>query len=225
MADGRVYRAIFRGQEGLARSIIDHREVRALMAEGLLARMGVSDRKVGGFNLVVESERAPFDVPCERFTRATLRAAALRWLQVCRRLLPAGLVLSDAHYGNTMLFGANEPRWVDLGSIRQPSAVEPETPFRSFQRFWSGMLAPLVVATGTWVMAERTYRRDPQRLTALMMTAFFGKMAFFGAYVAVMLAVLKLRPIPFVVSFTSYFIGLYLTEALCLRRLFASGTT
>ena len=88
-----------------------------------------------------------------------------------------------------------------------------------------GMLAPLVVATSTWVMAERTYRRDPQRLTALMMTAFFAKLAFFGAYVAVMLAVLKLRPIPFVVSFTSYFIGLYLTEALCLRRLFASGTT
>jgi hypothetical protein len=88
-----------------------------------------------------------------------------------------------------------------------------------------GMLAPLVVTTSTWVMAERTYRRDPQRLTTLMMTAFVGKMAFFGAYVAVMLAVVEFRPIPFVVSFTSYFIGLYLIEALCLRRLFASGTT
>jgi hypothetical protein len=88
-----------------------------------------------------------------------------------------------------------------------------------------GMLAPLAVATSTWVMAERTFRRDPQRLTALMMTAFVGKMVFFGAYVVMMLAVFKLRPVPFVVSFTSYFIGLYLIEALCLRRLFASGTT
>jgi hypothetical protein len=88
-----------------------------------------------------------------------------------------------------------------------------------------GMLAPLAVVTGTWVLAERTYRRNPERLTALMITFFVGKMAFFGAYVAVMLAVLKLRAIPFVVSFTSYFIGLYLIEALCLRRLFASGTT
>ena len=145
MADGGVYRAIFRGQEGLVRSVIDNREVRALMDEGLIARMWISGRKVDGFDLVVEAERAPFDVPCERFTRATLRAAALRWLQVCRRLLPTGLVLSDAHYGNYMLFGANEPRWVDLGSIRSPSAVEKEPPFRSFQRFWSGMLAPLAL--------------------------------------------------------------------------------
>jgi hypothetical protein len=49
-------------------------------------------------------------------------------------------------------------------------------------------------------------------------------MVFFGAYVAVMLAVLRLRPIPFVLSFTGYFIGLYLMEALYLRRLFTSGT-
>ena len=30
-------------------------------------------------------------------------------------------------------------------------------------------------------------------------------------------------PVPFVVSFTSYFIALHLAEALCLRRLFAEG--
>ena len=39
------------------------------------------------------------------------------------------------------------------------------------------------------------------------------------AYVAVMLKVLALRPMPFVVSFTSYFIALYFVEALGLRRL------
>ena len=43
---------------------------------------------------------------------------------------------------------------------------------------------------------------------------------FFGAYVAVMLEVIGLRPTVFVVSFTSYFIALYLIEALLLRRLF-----
>jgi hypothetical protein len=36
------------------------------------------------------------------------------------------------------------------------------------------------------------------------------------------LAVLALRPVPFVASFTSYFIALYMTEALCLRRLYTS---
>ena len=49
-------------------------------------------------------------------------------------------------------------------------------------------------------------------------------MVFFAAYVAIMLTVLSLRPIPFMVSFTGYFIAVYLIEALCFRRLFAGGT-
>jgi hypothetical protein len=94
---------------------------------------------------------------------------------------------------------------------------------RSGPELFLGMVAPLVVATLTWVLAERTFRRNPERLTALMVTAFGAKMVFFGAYVAIGLKVLSLRPIPFVVSFTSYFVVLHLAEALCLRRLFAEG--
>jgi hypothetical protein len=55
-----------------------------------------------------------------------------------------------------------------------------------------------------------------------MVAAFGVKMVFFGGYVAVMLRVLRLRPVPFTVSFSSYFIALHLVEALLLRRLFAS---
>jgi hypothetical protein len=87
----------------------------------------------------------------------------------------------------------------------------------------AGMLGPLLVAVGTWEMADKTFRHTPERLTARMVTAFAAKMVFFGAYVAVMLTALSLRPIPFVVSFTAYFIALHLAEALCLRRLFAEG--
>ncbi|MGH9312639.1 MAG: hypothetical protein ACRD09_01545 [Vicinamibacterales bacterium] len=85
----------------------------------------------------------------------------------------------------------------------------------------AGMVAPLVVATRTWILMERTYRRDPEGLTRLMVKAFVGKMIFFGAYVAVVLSALSIRPIPFIVSFTGYFIGLHLMEAICLRRLLA----
>lgn len=145
IAEERVYRAVFPGQETSVLSVIGNREVGALMEAGLIARMRVSDRKVKGFSLVVEVEKAPFDVPCGRFTRATLRASALRWLDIYQRLLPAGLALSDAHFGNYMLFGANEPRWVDLGSIRPLSFVTEEKPFRSFKRFWAEMLAPLAL--------------------------------------------------------------------------------
>ena len=84
-----------------------------------------------------------------------------------------------------------------------------------------GMLAPLVATSVSWVLTERTYTRDPQRLTGLMLNAFGAKMLFFGAYVGVMLKIVGVRPVPFVLSFTGYFIALYLTEALLMRRLFA----
>lgn len=86
-----------------------------------------------------------------------------------------------------------------------------------------GMLGPLLVTSVSWVVAERTWRRRPEGLTAVMTAAFAGKLVFFGAYVAFMLSVLSLRPVPFVASFTSYFIALHLVEALSLKRLFAGG--
>ncbi len=86
-----------------------------------------------------------------------------------------------------------------------------------------GMLAPLVAVSVSWVLTERTYGRDPQRLNGLMLHAFGAKMLFFGGYVWVMFTIVGVRPVPFVVSFTGYFIALYLTEALLMRRLFAGG--
>jgi hypothetical protein len=86
-----------------------------------------------------------------------------------------------------------------------------------------GMLGPLAMACATWVLAERTWRLHPERLMSQLIAAFAGKMVFFGAYVAVMLRVLTLRPVPFVVSFTGAFIVLHLMEALGLRNLFADA--
>ena len=87
------------------------------------------------------------------------------------------------------------------------------------------MLGPLVMACTSWVMTERTYKQDPRALTGLMVTAFAFKLVFFGGYVAVMLRVLQLRPVPFAVSFSSYFIALHAAEAICLRRLTSNVST
>ena len=84
-----------------------------------------------------------------------------------------------------------------------------------------GMLGPLVATTTTWVLAERIYRHRAGVLTTVMATAFVAKIVFFGAYIAAVILLLRFRPVPFVVSFTSYFIALYLMEALYLRRLFS----
>ncbi len=86
-----------------------------------------------------------------------------------------------------------------------------------------GMAGPLVVTSVSWVVTERTWRSQPERLTAVMVAAFAGKLVFFGAYVAFMLSVLSLRPVPFVAGFTGYFIVLHFAEALSLRRLLAEG--
>ncbi len=86
-----------------------------------------------------------------------------------------------------------------------------------------GMAGPLAMAAGSWVLVERTFARHAQRLTSVMIAAFAVKMVFFGAYVVVMLKLLLLRPVPFVASFVSYFVGLYLMEALYLRRMLAGS--
>jgi hypothetical protein len=88
-----------------------------------------------------------------------------------------------------------------------------------------GMIAPLAGALATWVLVTRTYARRPEQLTPLMVAAFGGKLVFFGAYVTLMLGVLSLRPLPFVISFTAYFIALHLFEALCLQRLFGGDAS
>ena len=84
----------------------------------------------------------------------------------------------------------------------------------------AGMFGPLIAVTTTWILVAKLYRRHPAAVTQFMLAAFAGKLIFFGMYVTVMLGLLSLRPIPFIASFTSYFIVLYLTEALYLRRLF-----
>ena len=88
------------------------------------------------------------------------------------------------------------------------------------QHLLLGMVGPLLMASGSWVLTERIYHERPQAVTGVMIAAFAFKLVFFGVYVALMLRVVGLRPIPFVGSFTGYVAGLYFMEALYLRRLF-----
>jgi hypothetical protein len=82
-----------------------------------------------------------------------------------------------------------------------------------------GMLGPLLSGCVTWIAVERAHRAAPERVTRVLAVGFVVKMVFFGAYVVLMLRVAELRPLPFVVGFTSYIIGLYMMEALFLSRL------
>jgi hypothetical protein len=86
-----------------------------------------------------------------------------------------------------------------------------------------GMLGPLVMAIVTWVLTEQTFRRNPGGVTAMMVAAFGVKMVFVALYLVVMLRLVAVESMPFVASFTSYFVLLYAIEAFYLKRLFEGG--
>ena len=114
-------------------------------------------------------------------------------------------------------------RWMVIGSLASALLIASAVGREAGREVVLGMLAPLAAAGVSWVLIERAYMRSPERLTGLMISGFAAKMVFFGGYVAVMLKTVGLHPVPFIASFTGYFIVLYLFEALLMRRLFAGG--
>jgi hypothetical protein len=84
-----------------------------------------------------------------------------------------------------------------------------------------GMAGPLLAAAGSWVLIERTFRRDPGRVTALMLHMLIFKTLFVAIYVAAVVRSFSHRPAAFALSFTAYFLALNAVEAVWLHRLFA----
>jgi hypothetical protein len=88
----------------------------------------------------------------------------------------------------------------------------------------AGLAGPLASTVISWLLMVRAATEGQARLMGLMVKAMAAKMLLFGAYVTVAVLVFGLRPVPFVVSFTGFFIALYVVEALYLKRLVATGT-
>ena len=87
-----------------------------------------------------------------------------------------------------------------------------------------GMGAPLVVGLATIRLVERTVRADVTRLTARMAAAFAVKLVFYAVYVSVVIGLLRVEPVPFALSFTFYFVGLQIAEALYFRTLLVNAS-
>jgi hypothetical protein len=113
--------------------------------------------------------------------------------------------------------------WTIVACIISWLAVTVVVDRRTSIEVLGGMVGPLAAVCVTWILTLRVHQRRPEAVLSLLVAAFAGKIVFFGAYVTIMLRVASFRPVPFVVSFTIYFIGLYLTEALYLRRLISEG--
>lgn len=110
------------------------------------------------------------------------------------------------------MIGASVASWLALMAATG-SSLMPE--------LMLGMAGPLTSAVLTWQVLERTQSSTPERLTNVMITAFGVKALLFAVYVVVALWALGLRPKPFMLSFTGYYVGLHVVEAMFLRRLLA----
>lgn len=88
----------------------------------------------------------------------------------------------------------------------------------------AGMLGPLVAVAASWALVKRTARVNPGRVQAVMVGGFIVKLVFFGGYVAAVVRLSGLRAELFAGSFVMYFVALYATEAVMLKRLFAGAT-
>jgi hypothetical protein len=82
-----------------------------------------------------------------------------------------------------------------------------------------GMLGPLAAAAGTWLILARTARVNPAGITRVILSGFVVKALFFAGYIVMVLETIRADRTAFVVSFTGYFVLLYGTDALLLRRL------
>ena len=110
-------------------------------------------------------------------------------------------------------------RWMIATSVLSWVIVAGTAGGRANPEVLYGMLGPLAAAAGSWIVTKRAYTANPEHLMGVF-TGMAIKAVFFGAYVVIMLRVMALRPMPFVFSFTAYFIALYAMEALFMRRLF-----
>lgn len=109
--------------------------------------------------------------------------------------------------------GAGMVAWL-AATLTLGDAVHPEA--------LVGLAGPLASADASWVVMARAQAAGPDRLMAVMMRAMAVKMVLFGAYVALVLTVLDVRPVPFVASFAACFVGLYAMEVYFLKRLLES---
>jgi hypothetical protein len=104
--------------------------------------------------------------------------------------------------------------WLLL-TVLAPEPVNPE--------LLLAMAGPLVSAAASWMVTERTQRSAPARVIGVFVATMFAKMMLFAAYVVIMVRLVGLRPVPFVVGFTGFFLGLLVIEALFLKRLLDHG--
>ena len=107
-----------------------------------------------------------------------------------------------------------------LASVAGVAAFAPEW----IPEVVAGMLGPLVAVAVSWALVKRTARVKPDRVHTLLVGGFIVKLLFFGGYVTAVIRLSGLRAELFAGCFVIYFVALYATEAVMLKRLLEGAT-
>ena len=82
-----------------------------------------------------------------------------------------------------------------------------------------GISAPVFVGFATVYFMIKYSNYSATNLNKMLMSGFAIKFIFYGLYIIIIFTVYPFKPIPFICSFTTSFIGLHLMEAVVLKKL------
>ena len=91
----------------------------------------------------------------------------------------------------------------------------------SFQEYgkeiFLGMFLPWIISLISISKTHSVYNIDPDKLIKQRTTAMLMKMLYYGLLLIIIFTFISFNPLPFIISFTSYFLMLHLTEAYVLK--------
>lgn len=83
-----------------------------------------------------------------------------------------------------------------------------------------GMIAPLTIGMISMAILFHQHQNHSTKLTSVLIKLFITKLIIYGVYFYWLFTFYTFTPIPFVISFTGYFVTLHIGEALFLKSIF-----
>ena len=84
---------------------------------------------------------------------------------------------------------------------------------RYILEYFFGICPSLCIGILTVYIAEKFQSKVPESLTGFFIKSFFVKMVFYGAYIIILFNFYTFSHVPFILSFTSCFVMLHISEA------------
>ena len=88
-----------------------------------------------------------------------------------------------------------------------------------------GWILPVLAGTVTLYFIGSAAQKDPFLVTKTIAKGFALKMVYYGAAILTLFKLYSFEPIPFICSFSGFFLGLHVLEAVIIKRISQSYKT